>query len=146
MNRGFTILELLIVIGLSLVLLSATLPIGLTYYRRQVADETSRDLATALTRARAESRLMKNDHAFGVKFLPGQFVYFEGDSYTSRIASRDEVHLLPGGGTISAATDEFRFSKISGRPSATGTATLLLYGMRTDVSVSERGLVSSLTQ
>lgn len=113
MNKGFTLLELLIVIALVIILVALTFPIGLNFYGNQAMDETSSNIISALRKAQSQSIFQNNDSSFGVKFLSDSYVLFQGGSYGGRIQSEDEIFSLPKGVSVSGA-DEIVFSKLSG--------------------------------
>ena len=138
MSRGFTILELLLVIGLLTVLVALTLPVGLRFYQLQVVDETADSVTSLLVNAKMEARLGKHDRDHGVKFLPNLLVVFEGDSYVLRVTSEDQPFPLPPGTILSGmSSDEIRFAKVTGSPSATGTLSLSLYGETRNLTIRE---------
>ena len=85
--------------------------------------------------------LGKYDRAFGVKFLPDQYVLFQGTSYLSRITSEDETHVLPSGIVLSGLPDEVLFAKQTGIPSATGTLTVLLFERTHHVRINNGGVI-----
>lgn len=140
-HRGFTLLEVIIVVALGVLLVALTLPVGVSYYRSQAADETGAQLLSVFSRAASESRLGKDNGAFGVKFFPDRYVYFGGDSYASRNTARDETYLLPTGVTLSSPFDEFVFAKLTGIPNATGTILLSQFERTLSITVDDLGMI-----
>ncbi len=141
-TKGFTIFEVLIVIGISTLLIALTAPMGFRFYQVQVADETTVGVLSALQSATREARLGKNDHAFGIKFLSDRYVIFEGDQYTARIPAQDQTYALPLGTSIGSTTDEIVFAKVTGIPSATGTFSIGLYGVTHMIAVNSFGMAT----
>jgi Tfp pilus assembly protein FimT len=122
-NAAFTMAELLIVITIVTVLTMLTLPLGVDFYRKQNLDEVTGDILGALRRAQNQAVFQLNDSAFGVEFLSGSYVIFQGSSYAGRTQSEDEAFTISGGVTTSGIT-EVVFAKHTGIPDTTGTLTL----------------------
>jgi type II secretory pathway pseudopilin PulG len=144
LSSGFTLLEVLLVLGMGVLFVSLTLPVGVRFYQFQVADETTLEVLSALRVAAFEARLGKHDRAFGIKFFSDRYVIFEGGSYASRTQSEDHVIPFPLGASVASTTSEFVFTKWSGGASATGTVTMTLYDVSHTLSISERGIVTQL--
>lgn len=121
--KGFTLIELLLVIGVAMSIAALTIPVGVRFVQTQALDETTSDILGTLRRSQHLAAFQKNDSAFGVKFLSGSYVLFQGSSYTSRVASEDESFTLPGG-IITSGIDEVVFAKLTGIPSSTGMLTI----------------------
>lgn len=121
--KGFTFLELAIVIGGAMVIAALTLPVGIRFFQTQTLDEAASDILATLRRAQSQALFQKNDDAFGVKFLSGSYVLFQGGSYEARIQSEDENFDLSGF-TTTAGIDEIVFAKLTGIPNGTGTLTV----------------------
>jgi prepilin-type N-terminal cleavage/methylation domain-containing protein len=143
-TKGFTIFEVLIVIGISTVLLALALPVGFRFYQFQVADETTTGILSALRNAESRSRLGMEGDTFGVKLLPDSYVLFQGDSYVARVVSHDETFPLPPGTSIESAGDEIVFARVTGIPSATGTIAITLYDRTHEIEVNDAGVISDV--
>jgi type II secretory pathway pseudopilin PulG len=140
--RGFTLVEVLLTIGISMLLLALTVPIGLPYYQAQVADETTTDVLLNLRRAHTEARLGKNANSFGVRFFPDHYVTFEGENFASLVAGSAQEFILPGGATLATTHNEFVFASSSGLPMATGTIAVSLFGATRTLLVRESGVIT----
>lgn len=140
-NGGFTLLELALVIGIGVLLVGLTLPIGVRFYQFAIANETVRDIATALRRAERSATHGISASAFGVRFFPDRYVEFRGDSYTARIATEDVTVPLPAGTTISGVASEIVFAERTGIPSATGTLAVALFDRAQSLVISGNGLI-----
>jgi prepilin-type N-terminal cleavage/methylation domain-containing protein len=141
-TRGFTLVELLVVLAIGTMLLSLTLPVGLRFYQTQVVDEATTDMVLDLRRASAEARAGRGGTAFGVRYFSDRYVTFVGDSYETRDSLRERIVTLPASGVITASPEEFVFAHFSGVVNATGTVTLSLFGVTRVVAVGELGAVS----
>lgn len=123
--KGFTLVELLIVIAVASLVSLFTLPVGTKFFQSQTLDEASGDILNTLRRAYSQAVFQKNDSAFGVKFLSGSYALFQGSSYAARTISEDESFTLSTGVTTSGI-DEIVFAKLTGIPNTTGTLTVTL--------------------
>lgn len=130
-SRGFTFVELLIVIAIGLIIVSAVTPI---YGNLQVSSQltSSQDhLLQTLRVARERSIAGLNDSQHGV-YLDidpsgaDSFTLYQGNDYATRDSAYDRVETLSVSVAISTtlAGSEVSFSKGIGLPSATGTVTL----------------------
>ncbi len=111
---GFTLIEILVVIGILVILSSLGLLVSLDFYR-SYAFNSERDLAVAaLQKARSQSLANINQAAHGVKIISsGKYVIFEGDSYSAGSSSNLD---LPADPSITASgSGEIVFEQISGR-------------------------------
>lgn len=121
-NNGFTLVELLITIGIFAMFVAVSVPIGYRYFRYQSISQSRDNLISVLRYARDSSITQKNSEMFGVKFFPTSFVLFEGTSYVLRNSSEDEIYSLSADILISGM-DEIVFSSLTGIPSTTGVIT-----------------------
>lgn len=139
-KNGFTLLELLLVVGAAILIGALTVPIGVHFFQSQTLDETASSILSTLRRAQNQAIYQKNDNSFGIKFLAGSYVLFQGDSYESRIQSEDESFSLPGGITTSGI-DEVVFAKLTGIPNTTGTLTITLGNDSQTLDINAQGKI-----
>ncbi len=123
--KGFTIIELLLVMGLITIVAAITAPVGISFYKAQLISDVSENVTDSLRRAQAYATGSRNDSSYGVQILPNEYVLFEGSSYASRVVSEDEIFYYPET-VIITGFDEIIFSKVSGEPSEVGTLTFTL--------------------
>jgi len=138
--KGFTLLELLLVIGAAILIAAFTIPVGVRFFQNQILDETTSSILGALRRAQNQAISQKNDSVFGVKFLSGSYVLFQGNSYGSRIQSEDESFSLPGGITT-AGIEEVVFAKLTGIPNTTGTLTIISGNDSQTLNINAQGSI-----
>ena len=144
-NKAFTIVELLIVIGITTLLAATTLPIYHNFQLSSQLNENTVLLMQTIRTARQNSISRVNNSAHGVKFQLNSYVLYQGSSYASRNINYDrEVELddvlkfsLNLGGP-----DEISFSEGLGLPDSTGTVTLThgTFGNRT-VNINSIGKI-----
>lgn len=139
-GEGFTLLELMLVVALGTVITALTVPVGIRFFQTQSLDESADTLLSNLRRAEAQAMFQKNDSAFGVKFLSGSYILFQGSSYASSTQSEVESFSLPSGITMSGI-DEVVFAKLTGVPNATGTLTMTSGGGSRALNINAQGKV-----
>lgn len=120
--RGFTFIELMLVIALITLIGAFIAPVGLSYYQSQLLNETSDGLVSALRQAQSFAYTGRHNHAFGVFVTADAYTIFEGDTYASRIISEDMIFPIASTVTVSGL-QEIVFSEMSGIPRATGVVT-----------------------
>lgn len=139
-SKGFSLIEVLVVIGIMAILIGLTAPTLVNTYR----DYTFRgeqDLVGSLLRtARTYSMVGRNGKDHGVKIASASYVVFEGPSYTARDTSQDVVTARDTNITVAGAS-EILFTYLTGRSS---TTTLVLTDtMHTgSISINQEGLIS----
>ena len=144
-KRGFSLLELLLVIAIAVIIFTFSSPFILNFYRTNVVNEAQSNIIDALQRARHYAVLQKNDNSFGVSFtgLADNYVLFQGATYGADVT---ENEIFPYDGVIvtsEPAIDEVVFSKLTGLPSATGTIAVGFNGFSRYILVDDSGLISA---
>lgn len=122
-TQGFTVVEFLVVVGVSLLLVLAALPIyGNTQVSTQL-NESSAQIVQDLRLARELSRSGVDGQLHGIKFQSNQYTLFEGGSYAARNTDYDRINTFSGSLTITTTftNNEVVFSTGSGLPSINGT-------------------------
>ena len=97
-NRGMTLIEILVVLGLFTIIGSFALPVSLSMVRDSSYHADRASLIAALQHARAESvddacagSSCNAGAPHGVSIQPHTYVIFQGPHYASRDAVQDEV-------------------------------------------------------
>jgi len=133
--RGFTLVELLIVIGLTIILVTATVPIYGSLQVKAQLSETSAQIAQSLRSARQNAIAGYFNNAYGVYFgntvSPNFYTIYQGTSYATRSSSFDRVNTLDNAVSIvnvSLTTTtggiDINFSKGLGVPNNIGSLNL----------------------
>jgi prepilin-type N-terminal cleavage/methylation domain-containing protein len=120
---GFTLVEVLLVIGLVLILGAWIFPVGLSSYQSQILSQTRDGVEDALRKAQNSSRSGKHDRPFGVMIAEDTYTIFEGEEYETRVVQEDEIFPIPDT-VLFSGIDEIIFEKMSGNPDRTGTITV----------------------
>lgn len=126
---GFTLLELLIVLGILAVVAVASAPFLASSISRNDLQTSTWKLVDDLRRAQTQAMAGHTNSAWGVHVQTDRHVFFRGTTYN--ISDPDNiVTMLPGTITISnislnGGSSDIRFTKIRGNTNDYGTLTLL---------------------
>ncbi len=141
-EKGFTLLEILIVFFIFGFLTSLTLPLGLEFHRSQELNSTTREIIQTLRETQVKSMSVEDDSSFGFyrkSETPGEYVLFRGESY----AAREEEEVFDINDNIFfEGVQEVTFSKLNGIPSTTGDITLNLGGKTKTININALGRVT----
>jgi len=138
--KGFTLLEILLVVGTLAILMALILPSGLDLYKRQQLDSHTQGIIQALRRAQLKAMSVESDSSFGVYLTNDNYTLFKGDSYVSDDIY-NEVFDLPQIITITGLS-EVVFSKFEGEPNSTGDIILTSNNQRRIINVYKFGKIS----
>lgn len=121
--KGFTLIELILVIATITVLAGIAIPVYSLLQVRNDLDVATNTTIQTLRRAQTLSQAIDGDTAWGVKAQQSDITLFKGASYSTRDTNFDEVYSLSGNVTPSGVS-EVVFSKLLGNPNTTGILTL----------------------
>ncbi len=140
--RGFTLIELMLSVSIIGLLTGLSLPVYQSFTNRNDLDITALSLANAMRRAQTYARGMNGDSDWGVSVQTGSIILFKGAVFATRDTTYDEPITVSPTTTVSGLSIVI-FSKFSGAPSATGTATLTSINneVRT-VNINAKGMVT----
>ena len=147
-HRGFTLLEIIIVIGILGILLSVVMPSFMNFRRNSLLNVETMELMTLINRARILAVSSKNDQQFGVHLQADKAVLFQGGTYNAGDVT-NETHTFATGITLSTivinpGVSEIIFDKVTGATANNATTTLLVTGTTasTTVLVYPTGIVT----
>jgi len=142
-KRGFTLIEILLVLALMTVVAAIMIPISVDYQQRNNLDVAQNIFVQNIRRAQQLSMSGELDSHWGVKVIPGDIVIYKGNDYASRDTSYDEkFDFIISPAIISSGTTEYNFSPVTGIPSpTTGTVFFTDNAYSKQVSVNEKGIV-----
>ncbi len=131
-SHGFTLLELIIVVGILGLLLAVIMPSFLNFRRNSILSTETQNVITLVNKARLSSMSSKEDFQYGVHFEADKVVLFQGDTYVAGAGTNEELILntaltlssvvVNGGGA------EVVFQKVTGATNQNATTTLLVVG------------------
>lgn len=129
MQRGFTIIEMLIVIAVIVILVSMSVGAFSQFYKGNILEEQTQKVVTTLVDARSKTLLSKEDTNYGVHFESDRVILFKGDTYSAIDPDNEEVLLssrvslttiIAGGGS------DIIYKRLTGGVIANGTTTISL--------------------
>ncbi len=146
-HRGFTSLELLIVLALLILLAVSAAPIYSNFYVDTQHRQSQVQLVNIMRLAQQFSQGRVDGGTYGVylDIQPGadQVILYQGDSYITRNTALDRVYVIDEAVSLSTTfTDNEIIFDGKGVPAQSGTITLThaTQGIRT-ISLNARGLI-----
>ncbi len=133
--KGFTLLELLIVIALIAVISTLGLLVGMDFYRTYAFSYERQVVVSALEKARNQALSNINQARHGVYFAGGNYVIFQGLTYASRNMAFDQV-ISASPALSHSGMQEVVFSQLSGDAVVTGSPLQLSDGLTHNVTIS----------
>ncbi len=132
LKNGFTLVELIVIVGTMLVLLALAVPSYRLFEREADLSNTLEEIVNKLRTAQNKTSASEGASKWGVYFATStnQYVLFKGNNYASRTSSFDEVHKIKQ--TIEifnvslAGGNEVVFDRITGKTAQTGQISLRL--------------------
>ncbi|MCX6764153.1 MAG: type II secretion system protein [Candidatus Nealsonbacteria bacterium] len=140
-QKAFTLIEILLVIGIFSILAILTLPLSLDFYKKYQLDIYTQEIVQALRRAQLKSMSVEQDSRFGIYLAEGNYVLFRGNSYAVRELQYDEIFDIPYNISLSGLS-EIVFSKLSGLPSVSGDIILTNGNEERIININSIGRIS----
>ena len=122
--RGFTIIELLVVIGITTILVMTAIPIYGSFQVSSQLNENSSQIIQTLRTARIRSMAGLNGAFHGVELQNNSYTLFQNSTGTSYDRTIQLGNSLSANWGLSDGSNIIFFSSSSGVPSATGTINL----------------------
>jgi prepilin-type N-terminal cleavage/methylation domain-containing protein len=131
-RRGFTLMEMLVVIGLVAIIAGFSVVVGLDGFRGDSYRAERDSIVILLQQARTESLNNIDEEPHGVAFFPAahpkSYVEFEGTSYTAPTHDPNKDTIVDAQYPVSfgaGAPAEITFEQLSGDANSPGTFALL---------------------
>ncbi len=141
-KNGFTLLELLLVVGLMGLLAVIGAPMYLSLQSENEMNITSVTVADALRRAQLKAQAVDGDSAWGVEINTGTTTLFKGQNFVNRDQTFDE-NFSTNNNVVLSGIKEIIFSAFSGLPVSTGTIILQHNdGRKLQFSINELGIIN----
>ena len=114
-KKGFTLIELMIVVALIIMFSALTLPMSFSFFQEATLKDQVRNLENSLRKAQAMAITGREDSSAGVKITQSECIIFEGESYEKRREEADITIPFPVALSVSGA-NEIVFQKSTGLP------------------------------
>lgn len=122
--RGFTIIEVILVIAVAGVILTLTTPLIMPIIDRGQLTGSTNQIVKSLRTAQQYAQGVKNDSPWGVYLTANTMTIFAGISYATRNAALDvSTSISPPINITSGA--EIVFNKLTGAPTSQTTTTIV---------------------
>lgn len=152
-RAGFTLVELLVVLGALALLFAVSIPAFRSFGRTSDLNNGAEEIMSALRLARERAAASEGASRWGVKFststTPNQFILFKGNSYLSRDTAQDRMYRTPAAVEIFetglTGGSEVVFARLTGTTTQAGMLRLRLAAnpmASTTVAVDASGRVS----
>jgi len=155
MRRGFTIIEILIVVSVTVVLAAVAAPLLTNALSRGDARSYALQAVDALREAQSSTMSGRANARYGVHFEQTKFVLFQGAVYSSSDANNlvtsfsgratiSAVNLSGGACTVATGIGncDLHFARVRGTPTETGSIVFAdLTGQTRTVTINATGLI-----
>lgn len=142
MNKGFTLLEMLLSIAAIAVIAGISVPVYQSFQVRNDLDVAAVTIVQTSRRAQALAQAVDGDTSWGIRMQSGSIVMFKGASYAGRDAAFDEIFQVPTS-IVPSGVSEIVFTKFSGHPQTTGSITLSSNTNETrNIAINAKGAIS----
>jgi len=138
--KGFTLIEILVVLSMVTIIAVVTIPISLNFLKTQNLATTTGVILSTLRQAQTQALFQKNNSSFGVKFLENSYVLFQGSSYNTREVSEDLLLSFPSSITVSGI-DEIVFTKQTGLPNTVGAILIMTETASRSIYINQQGTI-----
>lgn len=140
--KGFTVIEILLVIAIAVVLFALVFPLGINFYRDWQLQNTTQQILQTLRKAQGRAMASELDSSFGIYIQERSYVLFKGDSFENRENQLDEVFDLPLSIVIDSSPKEIVFSKLRGEPKGEEEIIINSDSQREIIKINEAGRIN----
>ena len=149
-QKGFTLVELLAIVGVLVILAGLGIPAFRNFERRSELDRTAESIANVLRLAQSKTVASEESDQWGVYFSTSsnQYILFRGDDYSSRDPLYDEIKEFSQNIEIkeintNTGTSQIVFERLTGAAGAYGHISLKLKSESSEklVYVENSGLI-----
>ena len=157
-KEGFTLLELLVVLGILIILMAIALPNLRAFQQNYDLENSMGGIVSSLRLAQGQTVASEGESQYGVYFNtsadPQEYIIFKGESYALRDVSSDVIHKLLKPVVISTidlwGNNEVVFERLTGNASSSSSygkiSIKLISDAKTkDIYIGNSGLVKSDT-
>ena len=130
LKKGFTLLEILIVISILLIIISIVVGPFSSFRNRSVLNAEIENITTLLSEARSKTLTSLADSEYGVHFETNRIVFFKGTLFTEPDADNQEIIFNPvvsiSDISLTGAGVDVIFDRLTGKTDEDGTITIEL--------------------
>lgn len=141
LNKGLTLIELLIVVAILLIITSLSTGFYSRFLLQNAAANTVDQLTQTLRKAQVYSMMGKRGGQWGVNYINQKIIIFQGSTYLNRNPIYDEKIDLNPQVNISGFS-EIVFSKTKGLPNQTASIRVSAGNSSKTIAVNQQGVVN----
>ncbi|MEI7809930.1 MAG: prepilin-type N-terminal cleavage/methylation domain-containing protein [bacterium] len=148
-KKGFTIVEMLIVIVIIGILVAIVLPSFSAMRQNQALKNTVSDVVSSLDKARSQTLASLNSSEYGVHFQSNKIVIFKGTSYSANDANNTSINVTSPATlssiSLTGGASDIYFARLSGTPNVTGTIVVSVssnQSLTKTITISATGIAS----
>ncbi len=143
-KTGFTLFELLIVMGVTMLIVVAVAPFGYINIQRTSIEGEVRSIISAIKRVQVRNKTGDGNKKYGIRLLKEKYVLFTGNSFETAESTTDV--LFTGGNTIdniqlTSSAIDITFETLSMKPLNSGIFIMLNTSDIYTVSLNSEGLL-----
>ncbi|MBN1325771.1 type II secretion system protein [Candidatus Falkowbacteria bacterium] len=139
--RGFTIIELLVVLAIFLVIVAIFMPLAISFYQMEILNRTEGQLVWLLREARDSAINQKNNSYFGVKITDDNFILFRGINFDNRVSADDQTVAYSNSIKISG-DNEIVFTPSTGFITNEAIIKLSSAGVVREININKIGIIN----
>lgn len=145
-EAGFTLIEMLVVIGIVIVVAFIVVPISVVQLQGNKLESETKKLKSSMHNQQQYAYSAREDSAYGIVFNSGNYVLYQGDSYatatvTETIDLTNEVDIVQI--NFADSSSEVNFAKNEFRPSTTGNIVISDGINSYTININSQGLIET---
>ena len=143
-KKGFTIIEMVVVLGILLSSSLVLLPIGIGQLQRNKVDSAAKDIASRIFLYQQNASAGLSDESYGISFSTNSYTLYTGDSLASAVNSTQidlTSNLSFSNISIVGGGNEMHFNKNTFKPVNAGTITISDSLNAYTIVVNQEGLI-----
>jgi len=148
-KTGFSFIEIIVIIAVIGILVSAVVPQFSKIRQRQVLKSAAADILSSLDKARTETLSSLNSSEYGVYFEADKVTIFKGTTFTANSPDNEVVLLTDPAnisnvtfGGVSSSSGSLYFNRLSAAPNTYGTVTVNTPSYTKTITISATGMSS----
>ncbi len=140
-QRGFSLIELVVTMGLLAVIIALATPTLTSLYHRNDVALVTQAVVTSIRRAQTLAAAGANDGSWGVQIGTSSVVVFQGDSYPKRDLTQDDLTPYPSPVTVTGSS-QYIFVEMGATTTASTTVLTTGTGDSRTLTVNAYGTIT----
>lgn len=143
-KKGFTIFEMVVVLGILLSSSLILLPIGIGQLQRNKVENVAKDLASRIFLYQQNANSGLGNESYGISFANNSYTLYTGDSLGSAVDSAEipiTSNIQISNISITGGGNEIHFDKNTFKPVNDGTITLSDSANSYNIVINQEGMI-----